>query len=615
MSADDRCCTLRILLLGEGNLSFAHALVKRLSASVYFGRWKAREAVADDVVVNNAMQCAVLATTFDSSSEVTARYPEVVPILNYFASKSRVHVEYAGNVNATDIEGTLTQCGHACYRPHMIFFNNPHIGFEDQYRQGSLISHFFSSVRAMPTSEELNGQGKRLPRQVVLALCDDQPRRWGLMAAAARNGFVCIAATPLLRGDYPEYENKRHQSDARFPYKAMIQYYFMEVTEPMVRELVTNTLPPILEEWPTRGSSDAVPCLRGISVDTRDWSGAVEAALATGLTPVSADCTGCCGGAAVAMPLLHRDLLKACQERQAAAAARFSLRSLEVNACFPLLHPTLLHAASEELHGAGLPKQKVDGREDATRDVRARFSPYIDVRTVGQLYKLQAAIEDVGAASATSDVVNAGVATDEAEVPPTLNPAILGRPLTQRESVKLARYLNRTAAGGKSTAKQGARYLSTSDISTASATDTVLCCPYCHDANDAEGQRRFHSQNGYDHHILTKHSGVVQLHPNMHARVHKQIVPGANSDNLEALMQSQLHIDGAEMEEKSPREDRYCGVCDLLFSTRAAFDEHLLFLSPQASSYVCEVCEVPRRFPDERALQQHIVLKHSQRAT
>lgn len=155
--------------------------------------------------------------------------------------------------------------------PYLIIFNNPHIGVEDFVRHYALLSHFFDSARSLidlcrpaatnsslalapipenaaslpmrksTGSNSLLKHSKNLSyvscshflflTEVVVALCDDQPKRWNLFGAAKRAGFVCVAAVPLVSSEYPSYSNKRHQSDCGFPFQEMLQYYFLRMND------------------------------------------------------------------------------------------------------------------------------------------------------------------------------------------------------------------------------------------------------------------------------------------------------------------------------------------------------------------------------------------------
>lgn len=268
LSAQSRRDVLNILLLGEGNLTFAYALTRKLSKSRHIARLPSSRAHTsshtpprDHVPNGNSSSvdcaagcatpsplperlptCRIFATTFDGKDALIRRYPEAVRILSYFAAKTRIRVRYLDHVNAVcfnqgeawqAVMGETDTCP-----PHLIYFNNPHMGYEDQYRHRSLLSHFFAGIARMRRHGQ-HGYAcpHPTPPQVVVTLCDDQPRRWNLLGAAARSGFLCLAAVPLTPQHFPGYENKRHQSDATFHYACMISYYFVHTCDLSVAEL------------------------------------------------------------------------------------------------------------------------------------------------------------------------------------------------------------------------------------------------------------------------------------------------------------------------------------------------------------------------------------------
>ncbi|CAJ1043487.1 putative Domain (DUF2431), partial [Leishmania shawi] len=81
---------LSILLVGEGNLSFTYALVKRLSSSAAVRR--ATRSDLTDGVRRRDTVVEVTATTFDSAADLPRKYPEAGRYLTYFAAKQRVRV-------------------------------------------------------------------------------------------------------------------------------------------------------------------------------------------------------------------------------------------------------------------------------------------------------------------------------------------------------------------------------------------------------------------------------------------------------------------------------------------------------------------------------------------
>ncbi|KPI89300.1 hypothetical protein ABL78_1633 [Leptomonas seymouri] len=205
VSTSNGCCEprllpdpLSILLVGEGNLSFAYALVRRLSRSGAFRR--ATQGATTSAASGTRGSVEVLvATTFDSESELALKYPESATFRTYFAEKQRVPVRYFGSVNATALASSLASAHVDTQkrRFHLGVFNNPHIGFEDLYQQRSLSSHILESLSGLLRS----GPVLHPPQEVVVTLCDNRAQRRDLLGRAVRNGYICIAAQPLLTTD------------------------------------------------------------------------------------------------------------------------------------------------------------------------------------------------------------------------------------------------------------------------------------------------------------------------------------------------------------------------------------------------------------------------------
>lgn len=543
---------LNVLLVGEGNLSFTYALVKKLSRSRLFRRWKreedntTEEAVGATTTVPRYV-CDVLATTFDPATELVCKYPEAVPFLDYFASKQRVHIHYRGGVNATDLQRTLPK-DTAMREFHLLFFNNPHIGFEDLYRQRALLSHFFASARALPRQS-----GASLPLQVVVTLCDDQPSRWGLLRAAQRSGFACVAGIPLFPTEYPEFTNRRHQSGSQFPYKAMVEYVFMPLEDCVqtMRELrqiftcfyaLNDDDLPVATEW-----QEVCDTL------LNDLSGPpCEGAVCT--PPSSPGCTS-----AVVDDASHT---KGCSLRALVSSAGVPM---------PLLHPHIAHYSGESFFVCDGPAPSCVGEK---RD--HLFSPYIPLPLITVLYRHQMQAER-GHSPALS-------LTDGVEkllmIPPQLDESCLGRPLTQREEVKLRRFVAKHS-----------RMPARTDVSVGPGTRKYVC-------EECVPPRFFSVIDDFEQHTRSKHDGATQYHPNMHARVHQQII------GVDFL----LRPGALEEAAMSGGTDSYCPECDVLFRTRNDYEEHLAFLSPlppEGVPAVCALCSPPREFLDERALAQH----------
>lgn len=166
----------------------------------------------------------VTATSFDSKSELLAKYREFRGILPKLeAACARVAFE----VDATDIGGTLPPDQAGAPQPlfDCIIFNFPHLGVEDIYAHRFLLCHYFASARQSikPSSParcapEAEPRAPSIP-EVRVALTLDQADNWDVAACAVRAGLQLykprtVAFNPA---EWPGYECKRHQVNRSFP--------------------------------------------------------------------------------------------------------------------------------------------------------------------------------------------------------------------------------------------------------------------------------------------------------------------------------------------------------------------------------------------------------------
>lgn len=137
----------RVLLLGEGNFSFALSLARYLRPALLTRRY--------------SLHC----TSFDSAATLAAKYPEAAHILSALASFENILLEHG--VDATAL--------HRSYPASLSFdqvvFNFPHLGVEDCRLHASLLAHVFHSVRPF-----LRALGS-----VHISLSEDQCSRWRLL--------------------------------------------------------------------------------------------------------------------------------------------------------------------------------------------------------------------------------------------------------------------------------------------------------------------------------------------------------------------------------------------------------------------------------------------------
>ncbi|CCW63479.1 unnamed protein product [Phytomonas sp. EM1] len=571
-----------VLLLGEGNFTFTYSLVKKLTKSKLFHRCKpfgvSTVASNDDTHDSDTTgtaptskgkpTCFVLTTSFDSIEVVMEKYPESLPIMKYFNEKKRISVEYVGGVNATKIQeslGSTYKCLNFC--PQLIIFNNPHIGIEDLYRHRSLLSHTFASIRTLPP---LPVPGPFPIREVVLSLCDDQPLRWGLLEAAARGGFVCVAAVPLLGEEFPDYAHARGQSDARFPYKWMVQYYFVYHADFKNAPAIYN----VIRSWRNShaGKEDGLVAAPQFETWCRiyEYFYGNRIAESPDLDFLSSSDNG----------LMVDDFHMYALIVQGAKS-----EEEEKWKCMPLVHPSIVFYTSGcSLYSSVSPG---DGTYRSSAHDEASFSPYLDLDHIATMYRLQMRVEEL--ARRFADSLPPPEQTYSTPIPYHLNTSRLGRPLNPKEAAKLERYLR-----GYGCAKAGRIGASSS-----ASSSEVYACAFC------PSPRHFSSKEARDYHIRSKHSVTSPTPSGVHAKTSRQII---GSDYAEFMGNRSCELREARCNHP---ESEYCSLCDLLFVDCDSFREHLQFLTPQEKgTFVCTLCEPPESFVNKRALLQHNTFKH-----
>lgn len=226
---------LRVLVLGDGNLSYSLGLAERLS---------------------NAQ---LLATSYDDSEEVFTKYTEShATVARLEALGPRVRVLHG--VDALDIQESLrrAQQREVKKRParvaqeepadeapsaapttktsertealavfdHVVF-NHPHTGWEDMHRHTSLLAHFLESCKSVlaPASKEEGQEGG----QAHVTLAGDQCKRWKLFETADRLGFELRHICDFYRQFGPNplpAQIKRHQSGKSFRLRGLPSFTY-----------------------------------------------------------------------------------------------------------------------------------------------------------------------------------------------------------------------------------------------------------------------------------------------------------------------------------------------------------------------------------------------------
>lgn len=165
----------RVLLLGEGDFSFAVALAK------------------EDV--------QVVATGLDTEEEVQRKYSDAGPNLRKLARLRRVASVHHG-VDAT----RLTEWATLGLFDDVVF-THPHLGTEDCVSHYALLAHFFAAC------------GSRLRKNsgaIHVTLASEQAVTWRAKDAAARHGWHCVAHTPFVDSSFPGYIRRRSLCGSSF---------------------------------------------------------------------------------------------------------------------------------------------------------------------------------------------------------------------------------------------------------------------------------------------------------------------------------------------------------------------------------------------------------------
>eukprot|EP00931_Biecheleriopsis_adriatica_P106413 TRINITY_DN80875_c0_g1_i1.p1 TRINITY_DN80875_c0_g1~~TRINITY_DN80875_c0_g1_i1.p1 ORF type:complete len:458 (+),score=100.62 TRINITY_DN80875_c0_g1_i1:46-1419(+) len=206
-----------VLLLGEANFSFALSLATLLEPLQLAPLASAAEIAAAGQKEKQQLEVAagylqlpledcrrvhIVATCYEDSEELVAKYPEASGILAKLQRPgSRVQVCYG--VNGWDIGASFSE-GRQW---DIIAWNHPHLGTEDFRLHRFLLAHFCAAAAGA-----LRDGGR-----VVLSLVEGQESRWSLLEQASRHGLCLLSSpVPFAAADYPGYECKRNSSGRSF---------------------------------------------------------------------------------------------------------------------------------------------------------------------------------------------------------------------------------------------------------------------------------------------------------------------------------------------------------------------------------------------------------------
>lgn len=184
---------LRVLCLGEGNLSFSLSLCKRMKDS-------------------SGMH--LIATTFDSESTISTKYHETKGIL---ARLKRMENDHLRVDVRHDFDATRNYRDQLCKYDadfedqervfDVIIFNFPHLGIEDAAAHGCMVAHTFHEAKKVLTADT---------GWFLLALANAQHERWRVREHAQRNALHLAHTIDFQSCCWPAYEVKRHVNGKTF---------------------------------------------------------------------------------------------------------------------------------------------------------------------------------------------------------------------------------------------------------------------------------------------------------------------------------------------------------------------------------------------------------------
>lgn len=205
----------RVLLVGEGNFSFALALARQCpKLEITATGFDSEEVLLRCRPRPSPAPPPPVAPFSRSQALVGRRYPEARGIcarLRRLASVAAV----LHDVDATQLHRLETV---APQRFDDVVFTHPHLGTEDARAHACLLGHFFHSAR------QLLRPGYRARVHVTLAA--DQADLWRLQAQAQRNKLRPVGAQDFDDALFQGYERKRTLSGKSFVSRAAVSRTF-----------------------------------------------------------------------------------------------------------------------------------------------------------------------------------------------------------------------------------------------------------------------------------------------------------------------------------------------------------------------------------------------------
>jgi uncharacterized C2H2 Zn-finger protein len=169
---------MKILLLGEGDFSFTHSLVRS-------GKHEFLEKVFGSSY-SKVSPTTVVATSLDTRAEILRKYPAFV----HYEKFENLSIHHG--VNALD----RVKLKSFIDTPSIVSWNHPHLGLENCESHYQLLVHFFDTMKTVfPTAV------------IVLSFLADQISRWQVVKAAG--SYTVTNIFPFHESDFPGYVCRR----------------------------------------------------------------------------------------------------------------------------------------------------------------------------------------------------------------------------------------------------------------------------------------------------------------------------------------------------------------------------------------------------------------------
>ena len=219
------------LLVGEADFSFTHSLILGLS-----------KLLKSTHETNKKMNYSIISTCFDSNEITFNKYQDCnmrIDNINKIANTSinnSINVNICYNVdvlkNLNYLKNKLSEKNeNENGKFDEIIFNFPHIGTECVYRNSSLLGHFvyqakqilnITSTTTPTTTNNSNNHG-----YICISLTSEQYIRWKLDDQMKRHGFIRMKEIEMNEHSWPEYKMRRHHTGKSFSTRVNDCYMYL----------------------------------------------------------------------------------------------------------------------------------------------------------------------------------------------------------------------------------------------------------------------------------------------------------------------------------------------------------------------------------------------------